>query len=131
MLHLFSADAKHLTVIIIISFTMINYDGLEFKKRVLRNFAKFIGKHLCQRPFFNKVAGLKLSGTKSLWYRYFPVNFAKFLTPFFFQNTSGRLLLNHTINQKSEDLQLFLDQFWASSGVHFQSGIRFSKLSEI
>ena len=92
--------------------------------------------HLCQRPFFNKVAGLKLSGTKSLWYRYFPVSFAKFLTPFFFfffffKNTSGRLLLNHTINQKFEDLQLFLDQFLASSGVHFQSGIRFSKLSEI
>ena len=28
------------------------------KKGVLRNFAKFKGKHLCQRLFFNKVAGL-------------------------------------------------------------------------
>ena len=28
------------------------------KKSVLRNFAKFTGKHLCQRTFFNKVAGL-------------------------------------------------------------------------
>ena len=28
------------------------------KKGVLRNFAKFAGKHLCQRLFFNKVAGL-------------------------------------------------------------------------
>ena len=28
------------------------------KKNVLRNFAKFTGKHLCQRLFFNKVAGL-------------------------------------------------------------------------
>ena len=28
------------------------------KKRVLRNFAKFTGKHLCQL-FFNKVAGLR------------------------------------------------------------------------
>ena len=27
------------------------------EKFVLRNFAKFIGKHLCQRLFFNKVAG--------------------------------------------------------------------------
>ena len=27
-------------------------------KGVLRNFAKFTGKHLCQNPFFNKVAGL-------------------------------------------------------------------------
>ena len=37
------------------------------KKSVLRNFAKFTGKHLCQ----------------SLWHRSFPVDFAKFLrTPF-------------------------------------------------
>ena len=28
------------------------------KKGVLRNFAKFTGKHLCQSLFFNKVAGL-------------------------------------------------------------------------
>ena len=27
------------------------------KKGVLRNFAKFTGKHLCQSLFFNKVAG--------------------------------------------------------------------------
>ena len=27
------------------------------KKGDLRNFAKFTGKHLCQSPFFNKVAG--------------------------------------------------------------------------
>ena len=29
------------------------------KKGVLKNFAKFSGKHLCQSPFFNKVAGLR------------------------------------------------------------------------
>ena len=29
------------------------------KKGVLRNFPKFTGKHLCQRLFFNKVAGLR------------------------------------------------------------------------
>ena len=28
------------------------------KKRVLRNFTDFTGKHLCQSLFFNKVAGL-------------------------------------------------------------------------
>ena len=28
-------------------------------KGVLRNFAKFTGKHLCQSLFFNKVAGLR------------------------------------------------------------------------
>ena len=30
------------------------------KKDVLRNFAKFTGKHLYQSLFFNKVAGLQL-----------------------------------------------------------------------
>ena len=31
------------------------------RKGVLRNFAKFTGKHLCQSLFFNKVAGLTFS----------------------------------------------------------------------
>ena len=47
------------------------------KKGVLRNFAKFTGKHLCQSLFFNKVAGLQD------WYRSFPVNFVKFLKHLF------------------------------------------------
>ena len=33
------------------------------KRGVLRNFAKFTGKHLCQRLFFNKVADLRLQNT--------------------------------------------------------------------
>ena len=46
------------------------------KKEVLKNLAKFTGKHLCQSFFFHKVAGLlKIK----LWHRCFPVNFAKFL----------------------------------------------------
>ena len=57
------------------------------KKGVLRNFAKFMGKHLCQNLFFNKVAGLRL------WHRCFPVNFAKFLrTPFFIEHLWWLLL---------------------------------------
>ena len=51
------------------------------KKGVLRNFAKFTGKHLCQSFFFNKVAGLRPATLlkKRLWHRCFPKNFAKFL----------------------------------------------------
>ena len=54
------------------------------KKGVLRNFAKFRGKYLCQSLFFNKVAGLPATVLKRrLWHRCFPVNFAKFVrTPF-------------------------------------------------
>ena len=51
------------------------------RKGVLRNFAKFTGKHLCQSLFFNEVAGL-IPATllkKRLWHRCFPVNFVKFL----------------------------------------------------
>ena len=48
---------------------------------VLRNFAKFSGKHPCQGLFFNKVAGLRPATLLKirLWHRCFPVNFAKFL----------------------------------------------------
>ena len=51
------------------------------EKGVLRNFAKFTGKHLRQSLFFNKVAGLRpaTSLKTRLWHRCFPVNFAKFL----------------------------------------------------
>ena len=51
------------------------------KKGVLKNFAKFTGKHLCQSLSFNKVAGLRSATLlkKRLWRRCFPVNFAKFL----------------------------------------------------
>ena len=52
---------------------------------VLRNFAKFTGKHLCQSLYFNKVAGLRPATLlkKRLWHRCFSVNFVKFLgTPF-------------------------------------------------
>ena len=55
------------------------------KKDVLRNFAKFTEKHLCQSLFFNKVADLRPATLckERLWRRCFSVNFAKFLrTPF-------------------------------------------------
>ena len=51
------------------------------RKGVLRNFAKFTGKHLCQSFFFNKVSGLRPATLlkKRIWHRCFPANFAKFL----------------------------------------------------
>ena len=47
------------------------------RKGVLRNFVKFIGKHLCQSLYFNKVACLTLLKYR-LWHKYFPVTFPKF-----------------------------------------------------
>ena len=55
------------------------------KLGVIRNFAKFTGKHLCQCLFLNKVAGKRPATLlkKRFWYRCFLVNFANFLrTPF-------------------------------------------------
>ena len=57
---------------------------LFYKKSVVKNFAKFTGKHLCHRIFFNKVLGwcLQLIKKETLTWR-FSVNFAKFLTTLF------------------------------------------------
>ena len=66
------------------------------KKGVVRNFAKFAGKHLCQPLFFNKVAGLRPATLlkKRHWHRCFPVNFVKFLrTPFFIEHLWWLLLI--------------------------------------
>ena len=61
------------------------------RKDILRNFAKFTGKHLWQSLFLNKVAGLRPTSLlkKSLWHRCFSANFAKFLRTPFLQNTFG------------------------------------------
>ena len=78
------------------------------KNRVLRNFAKFTGKHLCQ---------------KRRRHRYFPVNFAKFLRIIFLQNTSGRLFLQRVLFEFSiELLQLlysYFEQFSATVSFSF------------
>ena len=61
------------------------------RKGVLRNFAKFTGKHLCQSLFFNEVTGLGPATLleKRLWHRYFPVNFVKFLRTLFYRTLLG------------------------------------------
>ena len=51
------------------------------KKGVLKNLAKFTGKHLCRSLFFNKVADLRPATLlqKRLLHKCFPMNFEKFL----------------------------------------------------
>ena len=73
-----------------------SHQRFSVRKGVLRNFAKLTGKHLCQSPFFNKVAGLSSTTLlkKRLWHRSFHMNFVKFLRAPLLQNTPGRLLLN-------------------------------------
>ena len=70
-----------------------SHQRCSMKKGVVKSFAKFTGKHLCQSPIFSKVAGGACSFIKKrLCHRCFPVSFAKFPRTPFLQNTSGRLL---------------------------------------
>ena len=54
-----------------------------YKIVVLIDFAKFTGKHLCQCPFFNKIAGLSLQ---------LPVNFEKILRTAFLKEHFFKVL---------------------------------------
>ena len=64
------------------------------KKGVLKNIAKFTGKHLCQSLFLNKYAGLRPITLlkKRLWQGCFPVNFAIFLRTLFLEHLWWLLL---------------------------------------
>ena len=65
------------------------------KKGVIRNFAKFTRKHLCQSLVIKKVAGRRPATLlkKRPWHRSFRVNFVKFLrTPFFTEHLWWLLL---------------------------------------
>ena len=61
---------------------------------------KFIGKHLCQSLFFNKVAGLTHAtlSKNRLWHRCFPWEVCEISKKTFLQNTSRRLLLKKVSN---------------------------------
>ena len=63
---------------------------------VLRNIAKFTGKHLCQASFLIKLhAGPATLLKKRPWHRCFPRNFAKFLrTPFLIEHLWPLLLIS-------------------------------------
>ena len=84
-----------------------SHQRCSMKKDILRNFAKFTWKHLCQSLFFNKVAGLGLR----LWHRCFPMKFSKFLRAPFLQNTSRWLLPEIYISSQKNK--------WVSSSKEF------------
>ena len=66
------------------------------KKGILKNFAKFTGKQLCQSLLFNKAAGLKpaILLKRKLWHRCFLMNFCEtFKNTFFVKHLRWLLLL--------------------------------------
>ena len=66
------------------AFSRSSHRRCSVRKGVLRNFAKFTGKHLCQSLYFNKVAGLRPEGCE----------FCEISKNTFLQNKSGRLRLS-------------------------------------
>ena len=78
--------------------TRSNHQTYSVGKSVLRNFSKFAGKHLCQVPFYNKVAGLRACNLikKETLAPVFSYEFCEISKNTFSQNTSERLLLDNT-----------------------------------
>ena len=77
-------------------FTDETHASVRSSQRVLKIFAKFTGKYLCQKSiFFNEVSGLRAFNffKKRPQHRCFPVNVAKFLKKAFFIEHIGWLLL--------------------------------------
>ena len=75
-----------------------------FYKGILRNFAKFSGKHLCLGLSFDKIPGLRPATLlkERLWHRCFLVNFEKFLrTPFFTEHLWWLLLFKIIMSVES------------------------------
>ena len=73
----------------------ICHPKMYYKKIYLKSFAKFIGKHLCQSFFFDKLTGCRSAKLlkKRLLYKFFFVSFAIFLRTYLSQNTCEHLLL--------------------------------------
>ena len=97
-----------------------SYREVFCKKVVLRNFAKLTGKHLCQRLFFNKTAGLRPATLfkKRLWQRCFLVNFANSLrTPFFTEHFRWLVLLLDEMQntKKDENARIERKEVWKTS----------------
>ena len=98
------------------------------EKGVLRNFAKFKGKHMCLSLFLIKLQVLCLQHflKKGAWHMCFLVNFAKFLrTPLLTEQLRGLLLIicvkEHCVKSA---------RIWSYTGLYFPSfGLNISPYS--
>ena len=104
------------------------------KKGALKNFAKLIGKHLCQSLFFNKVKSLRPANyiKEKLSPRFFPVNFGKFLRKLIFIEHLWWLLLNITENIFAHTFNSFLRamnlKFYKQQPISYFHFLFFSQL---
>ena len=98
------------------------------KKCVLKNFAKFTGKDLCQRLFFNKVANIRpaILLRKSLWHRYFRVNFAEFVrAPFLTEHLRWLLLTlaRYSVRKSVVESGTFVVLYIPGQSLSFHEGL--------
>ena len=76
------------------------------RKNVLRNFAKFTEKHLCQTLFFNKVAGILRKGTVfTVFYRLLLLNRTPSVGVFFSNRISSTQLWSEILFYTSSKYQ--------------------------
>ena len=80
------------------AFLRSDHQDVFYKKRVLRNFAKFTGKHRARVSLLIKLQAACNFIKKEILARCFPVDFKKFLKHFFLQNTRWLLLLLHLLS---------------------------------
>ena len=97
------------------------------KKAVLRNLAKFIGKHLCQSLFFNKVAGAACNFIKKetlsqvLSCEFCAISKNTFFTEHVWATASDhRLLLNYTIEENNYSSQEYESTILVASNKTLQ-----------
>ena len=112
-------------------FTSSSHRSCSVRKGVLRKFAKFTEKHLCQSLFFKEVAGLRsaIFFKKRLWHSCFLVNFAKFLrTPFYETPPDDCFWMLPLFSPHSVLLRVWYDK---SCTLVRQSGCRYFYVLEI
>ena len=92
------------------------------KKGVLRNFAEFTGKHLCQSLFLNKVPGLRPATLLKKKLQHIFCEFCEILknTFFFTEHLQWLLLKGRYLQNQLKNLSLILRNPF-SYGAHFQN----------
>ena len=103
---LFDCDGNERNRVLIIAFQVFRTSRPEVfcKKDVFRNITKFIGKHLCQSLFFNKIARYSQKHHKIHWKRLVP-------EPLFYKVAGLRL----ATLLKEAQAQVFSYEFWKIS----------------
>ena len=90
-----------------------------YKRGVLKNFAKFIGKHLCWKTSFLINCRVEASNTIFIWLRCFSLNIMEFLRTPSIQKNLRETVSAFLFKLFSTYLLIFLAHFWFSTRNRF------------